>query len=422
MLYVYLYGKFTGTLNKTKNGNLSFVYDKDYIGIDISYSMPFSLSPYKNKITKSFFSNLLPEEDALKNITKMFKISSDDTFNILNEIGGECTGSIIISKDYVNEIKYINNDYTLLSKDEIYKTLIKLSSNNLVSSLNNRLSIAGAQPKRMFFIKDDNFYKPNNNSLSNCIIKPYIDNPYGINDISLNEYYCMKLSESIGLKTAKCSILTINNKNFYLTHRYDRYLDLDKNITKAYHQEDFCQILGLKPSEKYQGENNTNTLNKMFKIINEYTLSGNMAGIEKIYFFKLIIFNFIIGNNDAHCKNYSIIHYEDGKKELSPGYDLISTEVYNNSNYNKSLNIKSAIFLHKNKNNSRYITLNDLVKIGTEYANFSEKYSIQIINEIINNIQSKKLDLSKDLTGKYNNNIFNEINVIIDYNIKKIQI
>jgi len=109
--------------------------------------------------------------------------------------------------------------------------------------------------------------------------------------------------------------------------RYDRYVNNNKfresGTVQRIHQEDFCQALGIVSNKKYQAGGGAK-LKDCYRIINEFS-ENRLSDI--IRFTEWIIFNYLIGNTDAHAKNLSLLHTSSGIK-LAPFYDLLSTEVY----------------------------------------------------------------------------------------------
>jgi len=88
------------------------------------------------------------------------------------------------------------------------------------------------------------------------------------------------------------------------------------------HQEDFCQLLNVPPKLKYQedgGPGVEDCMRRMAEI--------RMPAAERLKFLRLLIFNFLTGNCDAHAKNYAVL-YRNGRPSLAPAYDLLSTMVY----------------------------------------------------------------------------------------------
>lgn len=65
----------------------------------------------------------------------------------------------------------------------------------------------------------------------------------------------------------------------------------------------------------------------------------SQPAVSIVRFLNLIVYNYLIGNNDAHGKNYSILHLDNGKIEFAPAYDILSTQVYENLSHKMAMKI-----------------------------------------------------------------------------------
>ena len=261
-----------------------------------------------------------------------------------------------------------------------------------------RISGAGAQNKLMITFIDKKIAIPIGSAPSTHIIKPEIQ---GIRESVQNEYFCMKLAQKIGLPIPDVYIHWVKEKPYYLIERYDRRKNKNGTITRL-HQEDFCQALHFPPEMKYENEGGP-TLKDCFTLLDKRIESGSMAPKNKIILLKGIIFNFLIGNRDAHGKNFSLLY--DGKiEQLAPFYDLMSTIVY--SNHFKA---KMAMQLHR-KYKFQEISLHQWEEFGKTIG-FRSDFMKSHIMELSNNIRAASQilyeKLSKDL--KTQSPIYEEI-------------
>ena len=115
-------------------------------------------------------------------------------------------------------------------------------------------------------------------------------------------------------------ILTLNGEHFYVVTRFDR--TMVDGITVRLHQEDFCQLLNIPPKLKYQEDGGPGIEDSMNRLLEIHLPADGRLG-----FIRMVLFNFLIGNCDAHAKNYAVLYHE-GKPSLAPAYDLLSTMVY----------------------------------------------------------------------------------------------
>ena len=114
----------------------------------------------------------------------------------------------------------------------------------------------------------------------------------------------------------------VEGRPFLLVSRYDRE-SLDDGSVRRIHQEDFCQALGVPPETKYAAEGGP-TLADAFALLRRLSVR---PAVDVLKLLDAVIFNVIVGNADAHGKNFSIL-YSDGGGRLAPLYDLLSTIAY----------------------------------------------------------------------------------------------
>ena len=132
----------------------------------------------------------------------------------------------------------------------------------------------------------------------------------------------MALAEAMQLKPAKSKVHNVLDRQFLLVERYDRVMDVSGEQHRL-HQEDFCQALGVVPEMKYQNEGGPD-LPQCFALVRRVT---RPSAPQILRLFDYVIFNALIGNHDAHAKNFSLL-YSGNHPVLAPFYDTLSTAVY----------------------------------------------------------------------------------------------
>jgi len=310
-----------GVLLVEKN-SYEFQYSTSWLNnsnaFPLSVSLPLDSKPFNGRKVQAYFSNLLPEGDIRSVIEQHYRISKGNDFELLVAIGGECAGAIsFVSKDHLD--KFVD-EYEPLSSDRLFELINNMSEQPLIISPKEvRLSLAGAQNKLPIYIEDDQFFVPHGHLPSSHILKP--PNPR-FHELVENEYFCMVLAKKLGLIVPEVYI-HVNKIPVFLIERYDRVQQNGRLI--RLHQEDFCQALGIPPTQKYQSEGGP-TLVDCFGLIKQFS---STPAPDTLQLMKWVYFNYLIGNADAHGKNLSFIHTPSGAR-LAPFYDLLSTEVYRN--------------------------------------------------------------------------------------------
>ncbi len=326
ILDVYLHDDFVGILTQDDSGDLEFAYDSSYLeksSIGISLSLPLSTevskSVHKGKKVKSFFAGLLPEESVRERLAENLGVSEKNSFALLEAVGGDCAGALSLFPQGQKPASEID-DVEILDDIRLKEILELIKRRPMLAGEDGyRLSLAGAQDKLAVGFKDGKVQLIKGGAPTTHILKPIIER---VKDSAHNELFCMKLAKLIGIDVPEAMLHFVDETPYYLVERYDRKIDKKGNVTRI-HQEDFCQALGMAPEIKYENEGGPNVA-KCQDIIFNYAAR---PAADQIKFLNIIIFNYLIGNADAHGKNFSLLYKED-KPELAPAYDLLSTAVY----------------------------------------------------------------------------------------------
>jgi serine/threonine-protein kinase HipA len=127
-----------------------------------------------------------------------------------------------------------------------------------------------------------------------------------------NEHVTMRIAQEAGLEVPPCGLVHLHDGSLaYLVRRFDR-VDGRKVL-----QEDFCQLAGLAPKQKYEG-----SAELCARLVARHATE---PGIESLKLLRLVAFAWWTGNGDLHLKNLSLLRGDDGGYRLSPAYDLLST-------------------------------------------------------------------------------------------------
>lgn len=323
-LEVWLFADRVGTLALV-DGRLSFCYASDWLAqsgaLALSVSLPRQAEPFDDRKTRPFFAGLLPEGQMRRLIAQQFQVSGQNDFALLDHIGGECAGAVtFLEPGQTLPVPAGNDDVQWLSDKEVVAILDELPRRPMLAGKEGlRLSLAGAQDKLPVVFDGARIGLPLNGTPSSHILKPAI---HAVEDSVINEGFCMALAEAMQLKPAKSNVHRVLDCPFLLVERYDRQTDA-QGLRQRHHQEDFCQALGVVPEMKYQNEGGAD-LAQCFDLVRSAT---RPSAPQVLRLLDYVIFNALIGNHDAHAKNFSLLHA--GKAPvLAPAYDLLSTAVY----------------------------------------------------------------------------------------------
>ncbi|MFK8058203.1 MAG: type II toxin-antitoxin system HipA family toxin [Saprospiraceae bacterium] len=323
-LDVYIHNELVGKLIQNDGGQMEFSYAPSWLGREptyaLSHSLPVQEEPFKQKECRGFFGGILPEEANRTTIAKILGISDRNDFAMLEHIGGECAGAITFLPEDT-PLPDANESYRDINDDELYTILEELPRRPLMAGTEEvRLSLAGAQDKIAVRYEDGKISIPLGGAPSTHILKPVIKDYDGL---VFNEAFCMALAKASGLSAANTIIAKTSDKDYLLIERYDRTID-DGGAVQRLAQEDFCQALGIPSETKYQSEGGP-TLKDCFALLR---VASKFPVLDLNALLDAVIFNFVIGNHDAHAKNFSLLTQPDGLTRLAPLYDLASTVYY----------------------------------------------------------------------------------------------
>jgi len=205
------------------------------------------------------------------------------------------------SLNFFGEYPAPSIEYTLNQMSELAKNVVERS-----------ISVPGVQPKLSMSLIKENTDK--RLTVVGALGGQYIFKPPSdkFKEMPENEHLTMRIAESFGIRVVPSSLIRLASGELsYITRRIDRTNDGNK-----IHMIDMFQI--TEAFDKYKS-----STEKIGKAINSY--SDNTL-LDKIFYFEIVVFSFLTGNNDMHLKNFSMIESASGWT-LSPAYDLLNVTV-----------------------------------------------------------------------------------------------
>jgi serine/threonine-protein kinase HipA len=326
-LHVFYDEQIVGRLYVDDAQRLTFRYDPlwlEYSGhFPLSLTMPCRLEPYEYPVPQIFFENLLPEDQIRRAIEQGFKLPKGSPYQFLKEFGEDLSGAFVVRKggrhlslDKPSDLREVPWQYVDSAIDDgrkLYQSVAK--------DFGAKFSLAGAQDKFVVVYdrKRDKIFVPASGQPTTHILK--INVAFKNSQTVFNEFFCLTLARLVKLPVVEAE-LRLGGHPKLLVKRYDR-VEIKKQGVARLHQEDLCQALGLASGSKYEAKGGR-PLAAFYAIINEHS-KRPIADLEALLSWQC--FNILIGNNDAHGKNLSLL-YDGTKMALAPFYDLVSTEVY----------------------------------------------------------------------------------------------
>ena len=361
-----------------------FQYHENWLqtsAIPLSLSLSLRSEPYVADESHAFFANLLPEQKIRQVIARNLGVSPHNDFGLLEKIGGDCAGAVSLYPDGVQSTAEMT--YTAVSTQELAHIIKELPQKPFLAGESGfRLSLAGVQNKLPVFYSEGQFALPQGGAPSNTIIKPPIETLDGTVE---NEAFCMALASAIGLPVPNSFIHDLDDSRIFAIERYDRAESEDG--LKRVHQEDFCQAMGTLPEYKYEHEGGPSFAQcvALLRKVSTKPAKDVMSLLD------WLIFNFLIGNSDAHGKNISLLLLPQGPV-LAPFYDLLSTRIY--AYYGLTSDMAMKIGGEVDPDN---VTKQNWEALA-EDIQISPRYVVPRVVLIANKIESVRLQL---FTGKF---------------------
>ncbi|BDP99820.1 HipA domain-containing protein [Aquiluna sp. KACHI24] len=310
----------------TQNGSdVTFEYLPEYLDANapaIATTLPKSeiKKTYSAGATPAYFAGLLPEGRRLNAIAKRLKTSASDDLGLLLELGGDAIG----------DVQVVDPDEPIAPSTaiELPRDLSNLSFQELREKhFDSRAAgLPGFQDK----ISSKMLNAPAKKQGLEYIIKLNpIEAPHAVE----NEFFFLKLAKRVGLETAEFELLEDRDGEHALQLlRFDRVIADGQQIRLA--MEDACQVMDFYPAQKYEIGFEAVANNLLF-----HTHAKKFAALTLL---KQLVFNYLIGNGDAHAKNFAILKLPSREWRISPAYDLLCTAYYEDRDMAPSLGGKKT--------------------------------------------------------------------------------
>ncbi len=324
-LAVWLYGERVALIDRER-GRPRLTYtgealDRYDLGTPLlSLSLPVGSRRYPQGVVRSFLDGLLPEGEPRRLIARDVGVPASDTFELIRALGRDCAGAVVIQPAEDPPPPHPTTAAAEPLGTEQLVTLVEdLRSAPLGAGGRVRISLAGVQEKLVLTrMPDGSWGSPVDGTPSTHILKPEIAAyPQTVE----NEAFCMRITWHLGLDVAGVETTEVAKRKLLVVERYDRVVDVGGSVERI-HQEDFCQAMGVAPEMKYE-EDGGPSLRQVATVLQSVAAPDSL---EKLV--RAVTLNVLLGNGDAHGKNFSLLHQPSGALVLAPLYDLLCTLHY----------------------------------------------------------------------------------------------
>jgi len=244
---------------------------------------------------------------------------------LLAALGADCAGAVVLRPEDEGSDGESEPSVRALAEGELNTLIDELPRRPLGVDLEPgdvRLSLGGIQDKLVLVrLASGEFGQPLGGAPSTCLLKP----DYGrYEDLAVNEAFCMRAAAGAGLDAAVTEVVQVGATPCLYVERFDREEDVEGRVFRL-HQEDACQALGILPSAKYEA-NGGPSVAQVVALLRG--LGSSRAALDVNRFLKAVLFNFLLGNSDAHGKNFAFLYDRSTGVRLAPLYDVLSTAIY----------------------------------------------------------------------------------------------
>lgn len=269
---------------------------------------------------RSFFENLLPEGTALDDVVAALALRDPTAFELLGRLGRELPGVLSLLPE--DEAPSALQPYRPLPLPLAeLSARLRAQQPLLVSNAQATMSLAGAQDK--MGLRWDARRQALSESIGTAptthILKPDTRQTR-YRPSAINEYACMTLARALKLPVPRVWLLRVPEAA-YVVERYDR-VEVAGNIV-GLHQFDGCQLLGHGSGWKYERQGGLASIPKLVAALRALPVRGS----DLLQLQRWVMFNYLIGNADAHAKNLSVLVDHTGYR-LAPFYDLLCVRAY----------------------------------------------------------------------------------------------
>lgn len=323
-LQVLLHDQRIGVVAQAPSGRLAFVYDEAWRHgpwqMPLSLSMPLALATHGHAVVSAFLWNLLPDnEQVLHRWGQRFQCPARNPVALLAAVGEDCVGAVRFLPDETVASRSAHDAVVWLDEREIGRRLRELRRDAAAGRRvgdPGRFTLPGTQAKTALHWDGARWGVPAGRVPTTPILKAPLP---GLDGHAENEHFCLRLARELGLNAATTHVHAFEGEKALVVERYDRFRTATGEVVRA-HREDFCQVLGVPPHQKYEPDGGPGVAT----IIKDILSQSSEDDEDKRRFVAALAFTVLIGGTDAHAKNFSMLLGAERDVRLAPLYDVAS--------------------------------------------------------------------------------------------------
>jgi len=397
-------------------GLLGLSYSQRWQEIGFAISPALTFENHDKAAAYNFLDNLLPEGEARKLLAQDIGVNENQIFPQVREIGSDLCGAFSFLTEQVSSVdKAI---FRVIEEKELIHRLDHKEDIGLLQwDEKPRLSVAGVQDKLNVFVNEyDKIGLADGTLSSTYILKFEREN---CTNLVINEYFCMKLSQLVGLPTSEVTLKRFGKHPALSVKRFDRKYDVTSNKVLRKHVIDGCQALNLPRDYKYERNLGDGrdvkhiregaSLEKLFNFCRQS--SEPIANMQWLINWQL--FNLLISNYDSHGKNVSFF-YGANESVFTPAYDLVNVAMFNQFKHTlamamgdefdpDTINAYQLVDFANSCQLDRKLVSRMLIKLATKVLKVIAENNIVSELEIEGVISQKETDYLNQVSGHIKN-------------------
>jgi len=321
VLAVNLYGNRIGIINRLGGDQYLFSFEQSYIDDPARPTLSLSFKGQSGGLViptratparlSPFFSNLLPEGHLRDYLAARAGVKSNREFYLLAVLGADLPGAVSVDPIGAERQTAVADHTEDESADQKKQTPL-------------RFSLAGVQLKFSAIMRSSGGLTIPADGMGGAWIVKLPSDHYA--SVPENEYAMLALARAVGIEVPRTELIDIQDieglpreaanleGKALAVQRFDRGPN-----EEVIHMEDFAQVFGLFPQDKYHHRSYANIAAVL------WAETGEAGTFE---FFRRLVFSVLMGNGDMHLKNWSLLYPDRRMPTLSPAYDLVATLPY----------------------------------------------------------------------------------------------
>lgn len=345
----------------------------------LSGLLPLSDRPVATAAAATWLRGLMPEGRARSHLALRAGVAPDDVVGFLGVYGRDTAGAVtLVPEGSPPDRPRIA--LQPLDDAEIAHLLDEAAEQGVADQ---PTSIAGLEAKIVLTATPSGFAGPTPDRPSTHILKVARPADSRSADLTDTEEAALALARGCGLGDVPAHHQDFAGRRALVVTRYDRVVLADR--TDRVHQEDAAQLLGLDtsdPERKFQ-------YGKRLPSLREIALRLERLGVPLGQLLALTTFNLAIGNTDAHAKNISVLHLDDGTHELAPAYDVAMHLHHPHAETRFAMDVDGSRDVHR-------LSPARLTSEATSWG-MPSRLASRVVRETLERLDAALVDLDRDL-------------------------